>query len=98
MCQPVDEATAWLPWDLITSNEHKDAGNPALYQGGPCYVGWDIGRKRDLTVMWVDELVGDVMWTREVVPMHRKKFAEQHAEFDRLMGTYDVRRACIDQT
>ncbi|WP_119301130.1 phage terminase large subunit family protein [Dongia deserti] len=98
MCQPVDEATAWLTWELITANEHPDAGKPEHYQRGPCYVGWDIGRKRDLSVMWVDELVGDVMWAREVVDMHRKTFAEQDAEFDRLMGTYDVRRACIDQT
>ncbi len=98
MCQPVDEATAWLTWELITANEHADAGKPALYAGGPCYAGWDIGRKRDLSVMWVDELVGDVMITREVVSLKGRKFAEQDAEFDRLMGSYDVRRACIDQT
>ncbi len=98
MCQPVDEATAWLTWDLITSGEHKDAGRPELYQGGDCYVGMDIARRRHLTIIWVDEMVGDVLVTREVVRMKKATFAEQDAELERVMTKYKVRRACIDQT
>ena len=98
MCQPVDEATAWLTWDLITGGEHKDAGKPELYQGGDCYVGMDIARRRHLTIIWVDEMVGDVLVTREVVKMMKATFAAQDAELARVMATYKVRRACIDQT
>lgn len=98
LCVPVDEATAWLTWDLITSAEHRDAGNPSLYQGGDCYVGGDIARRRHLTVFWVQEKVGDVLWTREVVRMKNATFAAQDAELDRIFGQYKVRRACLDQT
>lgn len=98
MCEPVDEATAWLTWELITACEHPDAGRPELYAGGDCYIGMDIGRRRDLTVIWVDELVGDTFWSREVVRMQRATFAAQDAELDRVMSQYRVRRACIDQT
>ncbi len=98
MCVPVDEATAWLTWDLITSGEHKDAGKPELYQGGECFVGMDIARRRHLTIIWVDEKVGDVLVTREVVRMRNAKFAEQDAELDRVMNQYKVRRLCMDQT
>lgn len=98
MCVPVDEATAWLTWDLITSAEHRDAGKPELYQGGDCYVGMDIARRRHLTVIWVKEKVGDVLWTREVVRMKNAKFAAQDAELDRIFASYKVRRACLDQT
>lgn len=98
MCEPVDEATAWLTWELITSAEHGDAGRPELYAGGECYVGWDVARRRDLSIIWVDERVGDVSWTREVIAMRNWKFAAQEAEFDRVMAQYRVRRACIDQT
>lgn len=98
MCVPVDEATAWLPWELITSAEHPDAGRPELYQGGDCYVGMDIGRRRDLTVIWVIERVGDVFWQREIVRMKNKSFAEQDAELARIFNTYRVRRACMDQS
>lgn len=98
ICTPVDEATAWLSWDLITSAENALAGRPEAYQGGPCYVGNDIGRRRDLAVIWVLEMVGDILWTREVVRMRGAKFAEQDAELDRVMDHYDVRRLCMDQT
>ena len=38
MCNPVDEATAWLSWDLIEGCVDKSAGIPKLYEGGLCYV------------------------------------------------------------
>lgn len=98
MCQPVDEATAWLTWSLITGCEAADAGKPELYEGGDAYVGMDIGRRRDLTVIWVIERVGDVLWTREVVSMKKAKFSEQDAELDRVFQTYRVRRCCMDET
>ncbi len=98
MCQPQDEASAWLKWELITRNEHIDAGNPDTYTGGDVYVGWDIARRRDLSVIWVIEVVGDVYWTREIVAMNKTTFAEQDAEFDRIMASYPVKRACLDQT
>lgn len=100
MCIPVDEATAYMTWDLITSGEHRDAGKPELYQGGNIYVGMDIARRRHLTVIWVDEQVGDVMWTREVIAMKNAKFSEQEAALDDVMDRYGnkVVRACLDQT
>lgn len=98
MCQPIDAATAWLSWDLLTSAEHPQAGDPQHYLGGPCFVGMDIGRRRDLTVIEVDELIGDVFWTREVVRLKGRSFAEQDAALDRLVDRYDVKRLAMDQT
>jgi phage FluMu gp28-like protein len=98
MCIPVDEATAWLTWTLIGQNEHKDAGKSELYAGGDCYVGMDIGRHRDLTVIWILERVGDVLWTREIVSMKKAKFASQLKELARVMDQYRVRRVCMDET
>jgi phage FluMu gp28-like protein len=40
----------------------RDEQPPA--EGGPLYAGFDVGRKRDLSVLWVLEKVGDVFWTR----------------------------------
>lgn len=98
MCVPVDEASAWLTWDLITSAEHEEAGKPEHYQGGDCYIGVDIGRRHDLFVIWVDEKVGDVYWNREVIRLKNASFAEQDAALDRVFDYYKVRRACMDQT
>jgi phage FluMu gp28-like protein len=98
MCVPVDEASAWLTWDLITSAEHEEAGKPEFYKGGDCYVGVDIGRRHDLFVCWVDEKIGDVFWNREVIKLKNASFAEQDAALDRVFDYYKVRRACMDQT
>lgn len=94
----LDEASNWLSFDLINAVEHELAGDRSLYLGGPCYVGVDIGLRRDLFVIWVFELVGDVLWTREIIELKRKKFAEQDEALDEVFKFYRVARACMDQT
>lgn len=100
----LDELSAWLDFDLITAVEHEQAGDPAGYQGGPCFVGNDIARYHDLWVAWVWELVGDVLWTREIVILKGKTFAEHDAEMDRIVGTgalpgqYRVVKLLMDET
>jgi phage FluMu gp28-like protein len=94
----LDEASAWLPYELISAVEHPDAGRPELYQGGPCFLGNDIGRRRDLWAAWVLEQVGDVLWTREVRTRRRATFRAQDAAMDELFTRYVVARGCMDQT
>lgn len=94
----LDEASAWLPWELINGVEHDQAGIPELYAGGPCYVGIDIGRRKDLFVIWVFELVGDVLWTRQVIERRGASFAEQDQLLDEVFSRYRVMRCCMDQT
>ncbi|MBD2570038.1 terminase large subunit domain-containing protein [Anabaena lutea] len=97
MCNPVDEATAWLTWDLIEGCVDKSAGIPGNYQGGLCYVGMDIARRRNLTVIWVNEALGDVLWCREVISLKNATFKEQDAKLDEVMRRYKVAKLCIDQ-
>ena len=94
----LDEASAWLSYDLISSAEDEDAGDPDGYQGNPCFVGRDIGRRNDLHVIWVWEQIGDVLWCREIIEQKRASFADMDAAFDEVMMRYRVARACIDQT
>ncbi|NOY63048.1 MAG: terminase [Gammaproteobacteria bacterium] len=96
--QWLDEASAWLSYDLINSVEDGAAGNPDGYQGNPCYIGNDIAARNDLWVAWVWELVGDVLWTREIRVLRRAKFAEHDAVMDELFETYNVSRLVMDQT
>ena len=94
----LDEASAWLSFELISSCEHDQAGLPGLYQGGPCYVGVDIGARNDLFVVWVDELVGDVAWCREIIAAKRISFAAQDELLADVFRRYRVARCCMDQT
>jgi phage FluMu gp28-like protein len=94
----LDEATAFITYDMINEVESDQAGLPGLYRDGSIYVGMDIARRRDLTVIWVLELLGDVFWTREIVEMRRASFSAQEAELDRIFRQYEPRRLCMDQT
>ncbi|WP_339745605.1 terminase family protein [uncultured Maricaulis sp.] len=94
----LDEASAWLSYELITACEDERAGRSSEYQGGLCFVGRDIGRRNDLHVIWVAELIGDVLWERERIEQKRATFADMDAAFDEVMSRYHVARACIDQT
>ena len=94
----LDEASAWLTFELITGCEHDMAGQPEHYQGGPCFVGVDIAARNDLFVIWVFEQVGDVLWTREIIERRRITFAEQDMLLDDVFARYRVIRCCMDQT
>ncbi|MBJ3783402.1 terminase large subunit domain-containing protein [Devosia sediminis] len=99
MLQYLDEASAWLSYELISSVEDDEAGlGRESYQGGPCYIGRDIGRRNDLHVITVLELIGDVLWERERIEQKRATFAQMDEAFDDAMEHYRVARACIDQT
>ncbi|WP_339696077.1 terminase family protein [Celeribacter baekdonensis] len=94
----LDEASAWLDYDLISACESNTAGIPKLYAGGHCFVGVDIAARNDLFVIWVMELVGDVLVTREIIANRRISFAEQDALLDEVMCRYNVVRVRMDQT
>ncbi len=94
-CQFIDEATAFLTYDLIASCEDEEA---TIDDGrwtkddrrkSELYVGVDIGRKRDLTVIWVWEKLGDVLWTRMVKRLEKATFkAQREVLFSILDGSY----------
>lgn len=95
LCEPADDASAWLAYDLITPCETTEIGS---YQDGPVWVGMDIARRRNFTVIAVLELVGDVLWVRELVELQGQRFSAQLAELARVMRDYRVIRVAMDQT
>jgi len=62
------------------------------------YLGMDIGRKRDLSVIWLVEKLGDVAWTREVKVMEKAPFHVQQEVLHGFLRNPQIRRACIDST
>jgi len=64
----------------------------------PLYLGMDTGRKKDLTIIDIGELIGDVMWDRLRIELHNKSFGEQEDELYRLLSLPQLQRACIDAT
>jgi phage FluMu gp28-like protein len=99
-CQFLDEATAFLTYDLISACESSEASvdAPESLIAGPIYVGIDIGRKRDLTVIWVVQQLGDVFWTRAVIPLEKTPFPDQRDFINRLFAKLRPARVCVDYT
>jgi phage FluMu gp28-like protein len=76
----------------------EDAGCPGDSAGGPLYLGMDIGRKRDLTAIWLLERVGDVFWTRALRILEKTPFRDQLDVLSGYLRNPQLRRACIDAT
>lgn len=98
MLEWLDEASAWLPYELISGVEDAAAGDPASYRGGNVFLGVDIGRRKDLFVIYPLEEVGDVLWDLGRIEAKGITFAEQDALLDDCFARWRVARCCMDQT
>ncbi len=97
----LEESTAYLSYELLATCEHPQASVDALVADldlnlGELFLGVDIGRRRDLTVLWLLQKVGDVSWTRRVAELVKTPFSAQREVLYGLLP--HVRRACIDET
>jgi len=110
LCEFVDEAGAFLTYELIRACEHeaircKLPADPRSWDAetlgwdpddGELYLGIDIGRRHDLTVLWLLQHVGDVRWTRAMIELHRVPFREQFDLASSILSNLPMRRACVD--
>ncbi len=101
LCMPADDAAAFLEYDLIAGCEYgqADAWEVDCSQDRPAghfYAGLDIGRKKDLTVLWVLERVGDVLHTRMIVELKNMAKPDQEAVLWPILA--NMQRACFDYT
>jgi phage FluMu gp28-like protein len=102
MCEPADDDSAFLEYDLIARCEYgeKEVWEVDLIEakrrGAQLFAGLDIGRKKDLTVLWVLELLGDVLYTRAVIELQNMSKPDQEKVLWPIMSLMD--RTCIDAT
>jgi len=108
-CEFLSSGSQWIPPELFQSCVSSEASvnlpSPlaSLSQGERgkesrgegLYAGWDVARSRDLSVIWLSELVGDVTWTRGVIEMRNLPTPDQLRRARSLMPL--VRRLEIDQ-
>ena len=65
---------------------------------GDLFLGMDIGRRRDLSVIWLDELQEQILRSRAVIDLKRVPFWVQEKILHALLSMRNLRRACIDET
>jgi len=98
MCNPADDNAAFLEYDLIAGCEYPAGVDwTAMESQTPrLYAGLDIGRKSDLTVLWVVEQLGSVFYTRHVEALRNMRKSEQEAILWPWIERCD--RVCLDYT
>jgi phage FluMu gp28-like protein len=105
-CVPSDDAASFLPLDLIRRAEYPAGkGRPWDFSSAelrratnPLYLGVDVGRERDLTVMWLIEVLGGTAFTRKLVSLERMSFSAQEERLYALLSLPGLKRCAIDAT
>jgi len=102
MCEPVDATTAFIPYELLYGAEKIGILMSMMQlidlQEGDLYAGWDVARKRHFSLLWIIQKLGDLKYTRHVIPMLNMPFAQQNETLASIMALRRMRRVCIDAT
>ncbi len=100
LCQWLDASSVLLPYELIALAESADATetlSAALSgSGDPVFIGIDFGRSSDPTVCWTLQLVGGVLWTREVLVLENTATPQQEEILRSRLAV--AQRVCFDAT
>ncbi|MEM4409261.1 MAG: terminase family protein, partial [Candidatus Caldarchaeum sp.] len=97
--RPSGSKDSFLSLELIRSAMREDCLKSSVFDAtGPLYLGMDIGRLRDLSVIWVLEKRGGALHTVHVLAMEGTPFHEQREALWRLLSHPALRRAAIDAT
>lgn len=99
-CEPIDTSNVLLPYDLIAQAESGGATEFIEHEffesRREIFCGIDFGRSNDPTVCWTLELVGDTLWTREVLVLDKMSTPEQNAILSSRIKA--SRRTSLDYT
>lgn len=100
MCSPSDENSRFIRGEHIELCAYRpDEDWRAISDGANfLYLGVDVARSSDLSVFWLLERAGDVLYTRDVKALRNVSFAEQEAVLHSYLKNPMLLRACIDQS
>ena len=103
LCQFDDDREALLSYETITACCDpllRKAPDPDRLRDRSLelFAGMDVGRQRDLTVIWLWQHEAGFFVTRGVIELPRRRFTEQQHALESVMRHACVRRVCIDAT
>ncbi len=88
-----------LPYDLINPIERDNLLDETLSNvTGDLYVGMDIGRRNNPSVIWVEEKLGELLYTRRVIRLKNIPYRDQREILYGVLSHKNFRRCCIDAT
>lgn len=98
---PADGKDSFLSFEMVASVENSNVLWPDNWKDqadGDLYLGFDIARKKHMSVLWILEKIGPMKFTRAYVVMENMKFRYQRETLYKYLSHPKMRRACIDAT
>lgn len=96
-CVPLDESSAFLSYELIESCK-SDCLQDLSKTKDDLYLGRDMARKGDFTIIHVLERLGDVLYLRYKKEDKNRAFSDQEEDLFKLLKLPKMRRGCLDST
>lgn len=101
MCVPEDDADSFLTWEMITSCAGRlvcDGTIDWRSLPGPFYLGYDIARKKDLSVITLLHQIGPMLVQVHMEVMQKVSFTNQQRILHTMLEDKRIKKACIDCT
>jgi phage FluMu gp28-like protein len=102
MCEFIDEGLALLPYELLRSRVDDslpyELDIPTAFRAGHLFGGFDVGRKRDLSVLCALEAREGRFVPRGFVELRGTRFVEQEALIAQAAAMPNMVRLCVDAT
>lgn len=97
-CEPIDESSAFLTLEMLLACERPETEIilPTAAIRNNIYIGFDVARRKDLSVIYIAELLGETLITRNIVVLKNMSFSKQKELLFNLLRHSLVRRCCID--
>lgn len=96
MCEFIDSSAVLLPYEMIAACETDNPSDPGE---GDIFLGYDVGRRKDLSVLITAVRAANMLHVIQVDTFSKMPFNEQLDIIKSRLGTGNrVRRCCIDST
>ena len=98
MCEFIDNTSVLLPYEMIGKCESNEVEKLGGGGENPLYIGMDVGRQKDLSVIITAAKCGDVLVVTGIDTLRKMPFADQLAILVDKARASRVRGVCIDST
>ena len=99
-CEAVDEASAFLTYEMLSAIKEPNIlmDFETLKSCKDLYLGYDIARKKHLSVISILEKVNNIKFLRHKIVLQKMRFRDQKKILYSFLKLPNLRRACIDST
>ena len=97
-CVAVEEALSFLTFNMLEAIKEPNVLRDFHDLSGELYIGFDVARKKHLSVFSVIEKFGSIKYVRQIIEMSKWRFRDQKELLYKYLTLPNVRRARIDAT